>query len=96
MTSFPLSSQAHVYDVIEDEELEKQQALKREAPTTDDGLYNLLQAVNWNKQCAVSFTLKNMLFKMFFYRRMLQTLISVSESNNGYKNGEKVQSKSKR
>ncbi|MEQ2296683.1 hypothetical protein AMECASPLE_027102 [Ameca splendens] len=39
-------SMTHIYDAIQDEEVEQQRQLNREVATTDDGLYNLLQTVN--------------------------------------------------
>ncbi|XP_054903846.1 uncharacterized protein LOC129371317 [Poeciliopsis prolifica] len=39
-------SMNHVYDVVQDEEVQQPGQLKREVATTDDGFYNLLQPVN--------------------------------------------------
>ncbi|XP_035988388.1 uncharacterized protein LOC110368551 [Fundulus heteroclitus] len=39
-------SMTHIYDAIQDEEVQQQRTLKREGATADDQLYNLLQAVN--------------------------------------------------
>ncbi|XP_014824054.1 PREDICTED: uncharacterized protein LOC106904284 isoform X2 [Poecilia mexicana] len=39
-------SMNHVYDAIQDEEVQQPGPLKREVATTDDGFYNLLQPVN--------------------------------------------------
>ncbi|MED6272950.1 hypothetical protein CHARACLAT_001853, partial [Characodon lateralis] len=39
-------SMTHIYDAIQDEEVEQQRQLNREVATTNDGLYNLLQTVN--------------------------------------------------
>ncbi|XP_022074786.2 uncharacterized protein LOC110969060 [Acanthochromis polyacanthus] len=39
----------HVYEVIQDEELQQQRHFKREAATTTDSFYDLLQAVNYSE-----------------------------------------------
>ncbi|XP_014874905.1 uncharacterized protein LOC106937750 [Poecilia latipinna] len=39
-------SMNHIYDVVQDEEVQQPGPLNREVATTDDGFYNLLQPVN--------------------------------------------------